>query len=70
MAAVTVPSYQFGLGHHIARSTTIGVPLVEVMVADTAVAASRGSSPFTRWSAGSRRRPGAVFSTVVPSGNR
>ena len=47
VAAVTVPSYQSGLGHHIARSTTIGVPLVEVIVADTAVAASRASSSFT-----------------------
>ena len=36
-----------GLGHHIARSTTIGVPLVEVMVADTGGGARRGSSPFT-----------------------
>jgi hypothetical protein len=47
VAAVTVPSCHEGLGHHIARSTTMGVALVDVMVAETAVAASRASSPLT-----------------------
>ena len=70
VAAVTVPSYQLGLGHHIARSTTIGVPLVEAIVADTAVSASRASSPLT---ATVRRLCAATwccFSTVVPLGRR
>ena len=70
VAAVTVPLYQFGLGHHIARSTTMGVALVEVIVADTAVAARRVSSSFTAMV--SRLCPGTwrTFSMVVPSGSR
>ena len=37
-----------GPGHHIARSTATGTPLVTVRRADTAVAASRGSS-WSTW---------------------
>ena len=37
-----------GPGHHIARSTIIGTPLVERDVVDTDVSASRGSSWSTQ----------------------
>ena len=37
-------SYQLPPGHHIARSTMIGTPLVERMVVETPVLASLASS--------------------------